>query len=354
MSVAEPASEQPLPEEERLLAAVGLSEIEERTYVLLIGAPRLTAAELAERLHVPARRVQEVLSSLERQGLVSRSLTKPPEYLPSPPDVVVPGLVLRRQEELQQVRLAAVKLAEQARRAAARREIGPEMLELLSGSEAIDRRFVQLQSAAEVEVCALDRPPYSTNGPLNPSEFAALDRGVAYRAIYDPEALAGPGQPDALRGYLSAGEQARIFPNVPTKMIVVDGKAALIPLDSHSPGTEALLLRAPAVVDTLQMFFEVLWAQATPLVSAPTDAHELNGEGGVNSRNEELVTMLAAGLKDEAIARRLGISPRTLDRRVQTLMRTLTARTRFQAGWQAACRFHAAARSDGAAPAQQP
>lgn len=346
MSVAEPTP-QPMPEEERLLAAVGLSEVEERAYVLLIGTPRLTAADVAERLHLPARRAQAVLASLEGQGLVSRSLTKPPEYLPSPPDVVVPGLVLRRQEELQQVRLAAVKLAEQARRAAARREIGPEMLELISGSEAIGQRFAQLQHAAEDEVCVLDRPPYMSKSPLNPTEFAALDRGVAYRAIYDPEALASPGQPEALRGYLTAGEQARIFPEVPTKMILVDGKTALIPLDMRGVG-EALLLRAPAVVDTLQMFFEVLWSQATPLVSAPTDASELNGDGAtVQARNEELVTMLAAGLKDEAIARRLGISPRTLDRRVQTLMRTLTARTRFQAGWQAACRFHVAPHSDG-------
>jgi DNA-binding NarL/FixJ family response regulator len=50
--------------------------------------------------------------------------------------------------------------------------------------------------------------------------------------------------------------------------------------------------------------------------------------------------MLAAGLKDDAVARQLGVSKRTLDRRVQELMRNLGAWTRFQAGWLAALRLY--------------
>ena len=53
--------------------------------------------------------------------------------------------------------------------------------------------------------------------------------------------------------------------------IIIDAKVALIPLEARSPGQEALLLHAPAVVDNLQMFFEVLWQQATPLVGVATE-----------------------------------------------------------------------------------
>lgn len=45
-----------------------------------------------------------------------------------------------------------------------------------------------------------------------------------------------------------------------------------------------------------------------------------------------LLTMLSAGLKDEAIARQLAVSSRTVGRRVAELMDALGARTRFQAG----------------------
>jgi sugar-specific transcriptional regulator TrmB len=325
--------------ENRLLAAVGLTGAEEAAYVLLIGEPRLTAADLADKLGLTSRRAQALLTELAAHGLVSRSLANPPEYLAAPPDVVVPALVLRRQEELQRARLAAVALAERARRVAARDELGPHVLELLSASKATEQRFEQLQQAAEHEVCALDRPPYPAQDgpPENLAELASLSRGVAYRAVYDPQALNAPGQPDLVRRFMAAGEQARVFPELPTRMIVIDGRAALIPLDAHHPGGESLLVRAPAVVDTLQMFFETLWDQAIPLPTTLTDSAEIpwRGPAGLGC-DDAMVALLTAGLKDEAIARRMGISTRTLDRRIQILMRGLAARTRFQAGWQAA------------------
>ena len=45
-----------------------------------------------------------------------------------------------------------------------------------------------------------------------------------------------------------------------------------------------------------------------------------------------------AGLKDEAAARQLGVSLRTVHRRTSVLMAELDARTRFQAGLLAARR----------------
>jgi len=45
--------------------------------------------------------------------------------------------------------------------------------------------------------------------------------------------------------------------------------------------------------------------------------------------------MLGTGMKDEAVARELGISVRTLGRRMSGLLEALGARTRFQAGLQA-------------------
>ena len=47
---------------------------------------------------------------------------------------------------------------------------------------------------------------------------------------------------------------------------------------------------------------------------------------------DRMLAMLAAGLKDEAIARYLGVSLRTVRRRVATLMEELGAHTRFQLG----------------------
>ncbi|MFJ9796588.1 helix-turn-helix domain-containing protein [Streptomyces sp. NPDC101145] len=61
-----------------------------------------------------------------------------------------------------------------------------------------------------------------------------------------------------------------------------------------------------------------------------------HGCGGPEQR--ELLRLLAAGLKDEAIARRLGVHVHTARRRISRLLEALEARTRFQAGAQATAR----------------
>jgi len=58
----------------------------------------------------------------------------------------------------------------------------------------------------------------------------------------------------------------------------------------------------------------------------------------VDEQDRRLLSMLAAGYKDRAIARALGVTERTVGRRIQEMMQSLQAGTRFQAGLQAARR----------------
>jgi DNA-binding NarL/FixJ family response regulator len=52
----------------------------------------------------------------------------------------------------------------------------------------------------------------------------------------------------------------------------------------------------------------------------------------------ELLRMLSVGAQDEEVARELGISVRTVRRRLAELMTGIDARSRFQAGFQVATR----------------
>ncbi|MEV4312073.1 LuxR C-terminal-related transcriptional regulator [Actinocrispum sp. NPDC049592] len=51
-----------------------------------------------------------------------------------------------------------------------------------------------------------------------------------------------------------------------------------------------------------------------------------------NNEQLELLRLLATGMPDTAIARRMRLAPRTLARRISTLYRELQADNRFQAG----------------------
>jgi DNA-binding CsgD family transcriptional regulator len=163
---------------------------------------------------------------------------------------------------------------------------------------------------------------------------------VPVRSVYERATLLQPGKLDQIRALVSAGEQAGTAADLPFKLALVDARWALLPL---APGTElsgALVVRRSPLLDALIQNFETQWARAipVPVASSPAtpdrDDHEGTGTGTGDSHTE-LLTLLAAGMTDERIARRLGVSARTVQRRVSALMSGLDANNRFQAGVQA-------------------
>ena len=62
------------------------------------------------------------------------------------------------------------------------------------------------------------------------------------------------------------------------------------------------------------------------------------GSTGLDSQAGYVLSLLAVGATDSAIAAQTGLSLRTIERRVKALLEQLGATTRFQAGVQAARR----------------
>ncbi|MEV0193270.1 helix-turn-helix transcriptional regulator, partial [Kitasatospora purpeofusca] len=107
------------------------------------------------------------------------------------------------------------------------------------------------------------------------------------------------------------------------QMIIVDGALALLPARSGG----ALVIREPDLLTYLLDVFARDWENATPFASGPQAAHDI-----AVTVKQSILVLLAKGLKDESIARRLGISLRTCRRHVSEILEGLGAHSRFQAG----------------------
>jgi hypothetical protein len=220
---------------------------------------------------------------------------------------------------------------------------GEHVVELITSPVAARQILSQLLQSVQSECVNLQRAPvlFSDLDETQDAESqvlgAAVVRGARLRSIADAGFLALHGALKRIRRDVAAGEEVRIFPELPFKMVVVDRRVGLIPLNVREPDGPVLLVRASALLDALCALFESFWERATPVVFGSSGAFEGTRSAAPPLKDvEQLIPLLAAGLNDKAVAYELGISTSTLNRRVAELMRSFHTRTRFQMGWRAA------------------
>ncbi|MFC8127458.1 helix-turn-helix domain-containing protein [Streptomyces sp. NPDC057302] len=310
------------------LAAVGIDAFDEDVYRALLSRHAAVPGQLAAELGTSPTRVTRALVRLHDRGLVGRLSGHRLRYAAIDPHHAVDALIRTHSNELDRVRSAATGLA---RLFEAAQHGDAEEVEIVQGSEALGRWFVRLQQEARDEVCTLDRPPYALT-TTNPVEKTALEKGVVYRAVYAPEALEWPGVLDDIKHLVDQGEQARVLPGLRVKLAIADHRLALMPLSLNMTDVRAAVIRPSALLDALVDYWRLCWHKATPLIGPVGAADEPADE------DKLLLSLLVSGVKDEAIARQLGWSVRTMRRRMSRLHEQLGAANRFQAGVIAARR----------------
>lgn len=314
-----------------MLEAAGLSAAEESVYLALLRKGAATADQLANRTQQAPTRVTRAVAGLHRKGLVHR--TPPPSDLivPVPPDLAFDQLIQRRREDLERVREAAQQLSAESRARSTSRRTG-ELIEIVQGRGGVRGAFERVQHAARSEMRVLVAPPYAATAQVNQTQLA---RGgeVTYRAVYTTEALAEPGFMAAVSEHVLAGEQARLAPVVPTKLAIADRALALLPLSWTAAAQDTALLVHPCgLLDALVALFEGVWTTASPLViTGPAEVRPLEA---VDKHDRQLLSLLVAGMTDEAAGARLGMSRRTVVRRVQHMMAATGSQSRIQLGWR--------------------
>lgn len=320
------------------LEPIGITSVEERIYRLLLATPAASITDIAQTAEMSLRHTRRLLADLELKGLASRVPGKTLRYLPAPPDIALEALIHSRQEQLERLRLSANELVDQFRHHT-HTNSSREMVEVVSGSEAVLQRFKQIEKTARSEVLVFNKPPYLHHG-LNDVELGLLKTGVQYRVVYDRPALEIPGQLEWMAELRGAGEEARILPELPMKLAIADRRLAIVPLymkdvNGSTPLIEeALMVHPGSLLDALATNFEILWARAMP-VNDLCRKNDDSDYGPLSDEDCKILLLMGAGLKDEAIARQMGMGARTVQRRVSRLMEVMGVQTRFQAGLQA-------------------
>src|SRR5262249_24355184 len=151
---------------------------------------------------------------------------------------------------------------------------------------------------------------------------------VASRVLYDEQLLDLSDFIGTLRGLIEPREENRIRPSLPTKLLIVDRRTAVLPLarDATNSAPSCVVVYSSALLDALLALSEQYGEAGAPVRLGDGGGIERGGPGGGRGtgtptrEQREILSLLLAGTTDQTIARQLQISVRTVQRHVSELM----------------------------------
>lgn len=316
---------------------IGLGRFDELAYDHIVQHPGATPEAIAEATGAPLAEAEGACSRLTARGLLLPSDGE--GFRPSPlaPDLVCEQLRWSIDAEHAEKRKQAIQLRDQLIRMLDRNLLdgagapgGP--VTPLPTAEALQLQLLQLVSMSRQELLRVWTGPNGTPHPAPPPnqreapELRALGRDLHVRILCPLSAVLETAGTDLRR---MGGAVVRTIARPPVNFYVFDRRTAVVEAPITRPDCVALTVQGEPLVGIIRALFETWWSFGQDVMASP---------GRLDRQERALLQLLGEGAKDDHIARQLGLSVRTVRRRISELLGRLEASSRFQAGVLAARR----------------
>ena len=309
---------------------LGLTPPEAAVYRALLRRPGTAAGRLAHVVGLTRKQVTDALLTLTGRGLVHELVPVRPDTVLEPVLAGVERRVSQQQGALLTARRELGELVALHAKGLAQSDRVAQVERVDGGRLAVQHRITELMDTLTFEVLAVNQKPTAECDMATELAVgvALRRRNINLRTVVGPYVHAAPTQLRHARDQHDVGDEHRIHCDPPLQMLLLDRRVVVVPIDPAVSADGALFVWSTTLVCSLVLLYESLWDVAKPLF-IPGD------DGALSSREAQLLELLAGGQKDEAMARLLGLSARTVRRESAALLDRLGTRTRFQAGAEA-------------------
>ncbi|GLH99781.1 helix-turn-helix transcriptional regulator [Phytohabitans aurantiacus] len=302
-----------------MLGRWGLSPHADLIYRSLTLLGPASRQQLVRQLGVAPSRIGQALDELAAVGAIRPSYRgREGEWSAVDPDAVLARVRRRR---------SPVVISDQYRRHLALvadlrlEEVPAVAVRRLPTRTAARRRIADLAAAERREHLAINTEDVisaAAAAAASPLDRALVARGVRLRTLGLAPRDGGPDRT------LTAGAEHRQVETLPLKLMIFDRRSALFPADPTNFDAGAIEIDEPDTVAHLTQLFYRIWDAAGDPRSLEVLPIMLT------SREQSIVSLLAAGLSEEAVAAELGVSRRTVAYALRALMDRLGVENRFQ------------------------
>ncbi len=314
-----------------------LADLARRVYELALAEPGWSSEQVAEHVGIGEDDVRRAWDWLAERQLFDPSRRRP---IAAPERALVQllnqqaGSLRHTMEELERSQRALTDVAALFLGIPVTSRDTVEM-EVFENRESLRRRLDDFIPMNQRDALSM-RPVLPDQDVLEvslPSDLKLMARGVRFRLLVGSVAARKPSAASYLDAISEAGGEVRVANSLPLYLLILDGRLIVTPiLDEDQPGD--IVLHNRLLARCMTEVFDHSWNSAAPYGESEDSRVEL--AGSLNSTHRQVLRMLASGAKDEAIARQLGCSERTLRRLVAQLLDALGASSRFAAGARAA------------------
>lgn len=202
--------------------------------------------------------------------------------------------------------------------------------EVLRGSDVVRARLVDLAQECTRSLWSFQPGSIATQSSIDsarPLDEATLDRGVEMCSVY-LDSVRNHQPTLAHAEWLSdRGAEVRTVPALPMRMLIIDGETAVFPIVPDDGRIGAIVTSNRCVLGALSALFEEYWRGSSPF------GRRRPGRVGVfNAQELQAIQLWGQAHTHEVVARRMGVSVRTVYRYSESVRRALGAGSAFQAG----------------------
>ncbi|NHN55463.1 hypothetical protein G9U51_06655 [Calidifontibacter sp. DB0510] len=300
-------------------------------YLAMLEQPVVSIADL-QRRGFSTTHILDAFDRFASRGMVQRISDDSVRVLP--PDVSLPAFAGRLEEFARVLRSSAPGLNRFYLKGLMNDSPAPRGVSRLAGVVDVGQATQQLLATAQhwVRGSRTDTPytKLLLELPLEFHERKVTNKNnspLSTRAVLDPILIEHGRFGEVLHARARAGEDQRLTSGLPFSVLVNDQGLAVV--DMHAQDDEAIgffITAGAATGRALTRLVDWTWRLGTPL------RHQTREVSGFDARDQQILSLLAGGATDSTIARQLGVSQRTIERRIRRIMDHLNATTRFQAG----------------------
>jgi DNA-binding CsgD family transcriptional regulator len=321
--------------------SLGLSQESLDLYRLLLQSPELTRKAnlplLCAKLELSQDETEARLERLREMGFLAFHWDDSGDEYPMDPALTLERLAAKRQSmigdltrELDSDRLRASEFISDYNKFLIQ-NVMPDV-EILDSADKANLRMQRFHPTGSVWLMSKSPKGPITSPNENFPDKHILERGIECRYLLEESQLKARGARDYLAYMQEMEGKVRFVPSIPFKLVIFDGESVAMNLDPDNYDAGAVVHHSKAVVRMAVEMYEHYWRFADRQYERTPAPGELSGQ------ESEFLWFLVRGATDEQVARRLGVSMRTVRRMAAKLSEQVGASGRFELGVRAAQR----------------